>query len=107
MELGLTGRPLHRKVIKISNPTISSSSQVTADTISNVSEIIKVNGMLRGSSGFTVPVGSIWSNDLNNRNSIVWADISSNTATIKYTINSGWTSVVNLTIILEYTKTTD
>ena len=103
----IDGKPLYRKVILVDNPTIGTGVQTTATTISGVNNITKIEGLMKSSGGFNIPFNSIWSNDINARNSLLWVDVTSNTANIKYTINSNWISITNLVIIVEYTKTTD
>lgn len=101
------GKPLYRKVILVDNPTIGTGVQTIATTISGANNITKIEGLMKSSGGFNIPFNSIWSNDINARNSLLWVDVTSNTANIKYTINSNWISITNLVIIVEYTKTTD
>lgn len=103
----IDGKPLYRKVILVDNPTIGTGVQTIATTISGVNNITKIEGLMKSSGGFNIPFNSIWSNDINARNSLLWVDVTSNTANIKYTINSNWISITNLVIIVEYTKTTD
>lgn len=102
----IDGKKIYRKVYVVTDLIKNGSEQIVYIQ-PDVNEITAITGLQRSSSGFTAPVPTIWNNDLSGRNSMVWVDVSASGGYVKYKINSGWESTTKLTIILEYTKTTD
>ena len=95
-------KDLYRKVCVVTN--IELGNQIDIETIPNVSEVTKITAIQRSTSGFSMPIPTIWQDNLSQRNSMVWVDVQSSGGKVKYQINSGWTSAAKLIIIIEYTK---
>lgn len=101
----IDGKPLYRKVCISTNVTIN--SKTTLESISSIKEVIKISAMVINSKGFSVPIQTIWSNDLATQGNKIWVDVGSSNGTVKYELNSWWTNITKIIVILEYTKTTD
>ena len=99
------GKPLYRKVCVATSITLN--QQVLVENIPDVNDVARITAVQRSTTGFSMPVPTIWQGDLTNRNSMVWVDVKQTGGEVKYEIKSGWTTAAKLTIIVEYTKTTD
>ena len=98
----IDGKDLYRKVCVVTNITLG--QQIDVETIPNVSEVTRITAIQRSTTGFSMPIPTIWQNNLEQRNSMVWVDVQSSGGRVKYQINSGWATVSKLVIIVEYTK---
>lgn len=98
----IDGKALYRKVCVVNNIVLGTQTDV--ENIPNVSEVTRITAIQKSTTGFSMPIPTIWQDNLAQRNSYVWVDVKSTGGQVKYQINSGWTSADKLTIIVEYTK---
>ena len=98
----INNKPLYRKVIEVNNIVLDTNT--TCGNISNISKVVKIDGIITSSTGFNMSIGSIYLSTWN-RNNYVWID--SGNGDVKYNIRGDWTTINKMIVIVEYTKSTD
>lgn len=98
----INGKPIYRKVFVANN--VSTGTTVIDTNINNIEEIIKLNGILYRSNGNNMPIPGFSPGD-NTKQISLRNDVTPKKIAIE--IGGGITYSTKVTIIYEYTKTTD
>lgn len=105
----IDGKPIYRKVIKVTSIDNSSNNYDVAISISNLNEIVNIGGTIKTSNNAYKPVTVIYtdnSNAISSHYSFSVYAITNSYISLSY--GNWWKTIFDKAyIILEYTKTTD
>ena len=106
----IDGKPLYRKVIKVTSIDSANNNYDVAISISNLNEIVNIGGVIKITGTNTYkPVTTIYTDNSNAINSIFSFSVYAITNSyISLSYGNWWKEIFDKAyIILEYTKTTD